>query len=318
MFSRISLWIKDNKEMTLTIISGLFIILGLILSLSLPDWAWLAYALAMASGGYYSAKQAGSDLFKDHELNVDVLMILAALGAASIGHWSEGALLIFIFSLAESLEERAMARSQEAIAALMKMTPELARRYTSSGDIEEVPTADLQIGDRIQVRKGEAIPIDGELKSDIAIINEAAITGESLPVTKKQGESLIGGTINEEHTFDMWVTHLSQDTLFSKIVRMVDEAQANPSQTDTFIQNLENTYVKVVLVAVPLFIVLAPWLFAWTWSESFYRGMVLLTVASPCALVASAAPANLSAISRAAKEEILFKGGGKSGPSQST
>ena len=133
--------------------------------------------------------------------------------------------------------------------------------------------------------------------------------GEPLAATKYQGDELIGGTINEEAPFDMTVTVENQDTLFSKIIRMVEEAQDSPSKTDSKIQQIEDTYVKVVLLAVPLFILVMPFVFSWSWEEAFYRGMVLLTVASPCALVASVAPANLSAISRSAKNGILFKGG---------
>lgn len=202
-----------------------------------------------------------------------------------------------------------LAKTSEAITELMKVTPDVARRYNENGVIVEVDTADLKVGDRLQVRKGEAIPIDGTLDSEVAVINEAAITGEPLAVTKYRGAEVIGGTINDEAVFDMVVTVEDQNTLFSKIIRMVEEAQDSPSKTDSNIQQIEDTYVKIVLFSVPLFIVLMPLLFNWPLEESFYRGMVLLTVASPCALVASVAPANLSAISRSAKNGILFKGG---------
>lgn len=265
---------------------------------------------AFISGGWYSFKEAWLDLVEHDKLNVDVLMILAAVGAAIIGHWMEGALLIFIFSLAESLETMAMNRTQDSIAALMQVTPEVARRYNTQGEIEEVATSELKIGDRVQVRKGEALPIDGILLDEVAIINTAAITGEPLPVTRYQGDEMAGGTINEDATFDMEVAVQNVDTLFAKIIRMVEEAQNAPSSTDSYIKKIENTYVKAVLIAVPLFILITPFIFkGWDFTESFYRGMVLLTVASPCALVASAAPANLSAISRSAKRGVLFKGG---------
>src|SRR5699024_8829300 len=230
-------------------------------------------------------------------------------GASIIGYWAEGALLIFIFSLAESLEAMSMAKTSEASTELMKISPNTARKYTESGNILEVETADLKVGDRLQVRKGEAIPIDGVLDVEAAVVNEAAITGEPLAVTKYQGDEVIGGTINEEAAFDMIVTVEDQNTLFSKIIRMVEEAQDSPSKADSKIQQIEDTYVKIVLFSVPLFIILMPLVFSWTWEEAFYRGMVLLTVASPCALVASVAPANLSAISRSARNGILFKGG---------
>ena len=302
-------WIKQNNEMTLTIISGFLIVLGFILNAQGQGLAVPTFITAFVIGGYHSFLNAYHDLVHERKLNVDVLMILAAIGASLIGYWGEGALLIFIFSLAESLEAMSMAKTSEAITELMKVTPDVARRYDENGVIIEVDTADVKIGDRLQVRKGEAIPIDGTLNSEVAVINEAAITGEPLAVTKYHGAEVIGGTINEEAVFDMIVTVEDQNTLFSKIIRMVEEAQDSPSKADSKIQQIEDTYVKIVLFSVPLFIILMPLLFNWDWEESFYRGMVLLTVASPCALVASVAPANLSAISRSAKNGILFKGG---------
>lgn len=302
-------WMKKNIEMTLTIISGILIVVGFILDAQNQQAAVPTFIIAFIIGGYYSFLNAYHILVKERKLSVDVLMILAAIGASIIGYWMEGALLIFIFSLAESLEAMSLAKTSEAISELMKVTPDVARKYTENGKIIETSTADLNIGDRLQVRKGEAIPIDGKLDDLVAVVNEAAITGEPLAATKYQGDELIGGTINEEAIFDMTVTVKNQDTLFSKIIRMVEEAQDSPSKTDSKIQQIEDTYVKVVLLAVPLFILIMPLVFSWSWEEAFYRGMVLLTVASPCALVASVAPANLSTISRSTKNGILFKGG---------
>ena len=302
-------WIKQNNEMTLTIISGVMIVIGFILNAQNNGLAVPIFITAFIIGGYYSFLNAYRDLVHEKKLNVDVLMIAAAIGASIIGYWAEGALLIFIFSLAESLEAMSLAKTSEAITELMRVTPNVARKYTEEGNIEEVDTSDLKVGDRLQVRKGEAIPIDGTLETEAAVVNEAAITGEPLAVTKYRGDEVIGGTINEEAAFDMIVTVEDQNTLFSKIIRMVEEAQESPSKTDSKIQQIEDTYVKIVLLAVPLFILLMPLLFSWSFEESFYRGMVLLTVASPCALVASVAPANLSAISRSARNGILFKGG---------
>lgn len=301
--------ISENKEMTLTILSGILIILGFIAEYGLhSQLSPYLFVVAFIIGGYFSFKEAIHELVNEHHLSVDVLMILAAIGASIIGYWAEGALLIFIFSLSESLEVLAMAKSRDAITKLMEMNPDTARKYISEHEIEEVNTNTLKIGDKLQVRKGESVPIDGILLSDVAIINEASITGEPVPVTKYKGDPIIGATINEDQTFDMEVSVENEDTLFSKIIKMVEEAQNTPSKTDSFIKSIEDNYVKVVLVAVPLFILVTYFIFQWSFQESFYRGMVLLTVASPCALVASAAPANLASISRAAKNEMIFKG----------
>lgn len=271
--------------------------------------ASLTYIVAFLIGGYYSAKSGLIELFRDKHLNVDVLMILAAIGASLIGYWMEAALLIFIFSLAGSMEVMARERSRNAISELMNLTPEEARRYKSNGEIEVVPTKELKIGDVLQVPRGATIPIDGILTTDFGVINEASVTGESVPVEKSSGAEVIGGTINAGELIDIEVTVEDEDTLFSKIIRLVDEAQSQPSKTASFIEGIEDTYVKAVLIGVPLFILAVYFLLGWSMEESFYRGMVLLTVASPCALVASATPATLSAISRAAKKGMVFKGG---------
>lgn len=303
-------WIKTHKEMTNTIISAILIIVGIILQYQEQSTlAVSSFILAFLIGGYFSAKSGLTELIKEKQLNVDVLMILAAVGASIIGYWMEAALLIFIFSLSESLETMANEKSRNAISELMNLTPDTARRYNADGTIDVVPTKELKIGDVIQVPRGEIVPIDGTLDSDFAIINEAAVTGESVPIEKTRDMEVIGGTINEGNLFNILVTVEDNNTLFSKIIRLVEEAQSSPSKTASFIESLENTYVKVVLIGVPVFILFVYFILDWTFTESFYRGMVLLTVASPCALVASATPATLAAISRAAKRGMVFKGG---------
>ncbi|WP_040928442.1 heavy metal translocating P-type ATPase [Nosocomiicoccus massiliensis] len=302
-------WLQ-NKGFRNTVICAVLIIIGIVLQYqSLENAAIPVFIAAFLIGGYYSAKNGIEELIHDKHLNVDVLMILAAVGASIIGYWMEGALLIFIFSLAEAMESMANEKSRNAISELMNLTPDEARRYNENGEIEVVPTAELKVGDKVQVPRGETIPIDGKLLSTDAVVNEASVTGESVPVEKVTGDEVVGGTINEGNRIDIEVTVEDSNTLFAKIIRLVDEAQSSPSKTASFIESIEDTYVKVVLVGVPLFIALAYFVLDWGWTESFYRGMVLLTVASPCALVASATPATLSAISNAARNGMVFKGG---------
>ncbi|OFS63157.1 MULTISPECIES: heavy metal translocating P-type ATPase [Nosocomiicoccus] len=302
-------WLQ-NKGFRNTVICAFLIIIGIVLQYQgLENVAIPVFIAAFLIGGYYSAKNGIEELIHDKHLNVDVLMILAAVGASIIGYWMEGALLIFIFSLAEAMESMANEKSRNAISELMNLTPDEARRYNENGEIEVVPTAELKVGDQVQVPRGETIPIDGKLLSTDTVVNEASVTGESVPVEKVTGDEVVGGTINEGNRIDMEVTVEDSNTLFAKIIRLVDEAQSSPSKTASFIESIEDTYVKVVLVGVPLFIALAYFVLDWGWTESFYRGMVLLTVASPCALVASATPATLSAISNAARNGMVFKGG---------
>ncbi|MGT2743448.1 heavy metal translocating P-type ATPase [Streptococcus plurextorum] len=302
--------LKQHLHILTTSLCLLFILIGIfLLQAGNSGSAPVFFILAFVIGGYQSAKEGISELIFDKHLSVDLLMILAAIGSGLIGYWMEGALLIFIFSLSSTLEELAMEKSKNAIAALMNMTPPTARKIEENGDITVLDTADIRIGDLLQVRKGDTVPLDATLISGQSIFDESMITGEPLPAEKAAGATVIGGTINQGPTVTVQVTAEKGDALFDKIVQMVENAQESKSKTATFIENMEDTYVKVVLVVVPLFILFAHFAMGWDWLTAFYRGMILLTIASPCALVASSSPATLSAISRAARKGMIIKGG---------
>lgn len=292
-----------------TLLCGIALLLGLLFStVHQESISIFFYILAFVCGGALPLIETIEALFKEHRLTVDVLMITAAIGSMTIGYWHEGALLIFIFSLAETLEERASKKSSQALSALLALTPDTAHLIDEM-HTKEVATKTLKIGDRIRVLKGELVPIDGELISEQALLNQASITGESIPVLKSTGDSVIGGTLNAAEAFDLLVTVENNNTMFAKITKLVAQAQETPSKTSSFIAKLEKHYVNAVFIIVPLFILTAPFVSSLTWSESFYRGMILLTVLSPCALIASATPAILSTISRAAKSGLILKGG---------
>ncbi|MGT2933017.1 heavy metal translocating P-type ATPase [Streptococcus catagoni] len=302
-------WLKEHIHILETACCLLLILIGLPLLSRNPEVASWLFIAAFLIGGYQSAKNGITDLFVDKHLSVDILMILAAIGAGIIGYWLEGALLIFIFSLSSTLEELAMEKSKNAISALMNLTPDMARKLDEAGSIHEIETKNLKVGDLLQVRKGESIPIDGELKSDFTEVDESMVTGEPITVDKKKGAQLIGGTINQGQSIVMEVSVENEDTLFAKIVSLVESAQSQKSKTATFIENLEDKYVKFVLILVPSFILFCHFILGWTWLDASYRGMILLTVASPCALIASSTPASLSAISRSARKGLVIKGG---------
>lgn len=286
----------------------LALIIGFVLMFSgNPASRWVFY-ISIIFLGFYAAKDAVVDTIEEGKLNVDLLMVLAALGAVIIDYESEGAMLLLIFAAAEVLEEYAMNKSTRAISELMGNVPETAQLIKANGEIKEVATEDLQVGDRVLVARGQNIPIDG-LTDRQVLVNEAALTGESLPVSKDAETEVFAGTINEGDAFQITVNKLASETVFSKIIHLVEEAQSHPSQIASFIERIETKYVTAVLVAVPLFIAALYFGLSYTFQEAFYRGMVLLTVASPCALVASATPATLSAISNGAKHGILVKGG---------
>ncbi|MHC5269528.1 heavy metal translocating P-type ATPase [Enterococcus sp. LJL98] len=270
---------------------------------------------AMLTAGYHVILEGIGETIKDSFRlkklwpNVHVLMTLAAIGAAIIGDFDEGALLILIFSGAHFLEDYAEGRSQREITSLLKMNPTEARLLQADGEVRLVDVASLKIGDQLKVLPGDQVPTDGLILSGSSTINEASINGESMPQEKSSGAEVYGSTINGHGTFTMEVTKDSADTVFAKILTLVNQSQTSLSPTATKIKRIEPLYVNTVLAIVPLFILAGVLLFDWGWYTSFYRGMVLMISASPCALAASAIPATLSGISNLAKRGVLFKGG---------
>lgn len=240
--------------------------------------------------------------------NSHLLMGLAAIGASLIGNFWEGTLLILIFSGAHFLEEYAEGRSKREITKLLEMNPTTARLIMSNGDTKIVDVSTLKVGDRLQVLNGDQIPIDGIIVSGTTSIDESSINGESIAKEKTKGDGVFGSTINGTGSFTMEVTKENKDTVFSKILQLVNQNQNNQTKAASIIQKFEPKYVTVVLVAIVLVVVLSPFLFNWTWSESLYKGLVLLVAASPCALAAATVSATLSATSNLAKKGVLSKG----------
>lgn len=301
-------YLTKSRQGQFLVIGVLFTILGYVFIPINSGYSTILFYIAIFFLGFYAAKDAVVETIQDRSPNVDLLMILAALGAVLINYESEGAALLLIFAAAEVLEDYATDKSTSAISELMAQVPETAQVLKDNGEVITVPTKYLQIGDQVVVSKGAQIPIDG-LIDRAGTINEAALTGESVPVDKNPNQEVFAGTINEGNAFHLEVTKSDDETVFSNIIRMVEEAQNKPSRISKFIDRIESKYVMTVLIIVPIFIFILYSGIGLTFEESFYRGMVLLTVASPCALVASATPATLSAISNGAKNGVLFKGG---------
>ena len=301
-------YLFTNRQGQFLVAGIIFIILGFALMPVEGIYSTIAFYIAIFFLGFYASKNAIIETIRERSPNVDLLMILAAIGAVIINYESEGALLLLIFAGAEVLENYATSKSTKAISELMSHLPSTASRIGADGEIKEVPTEELIQGDIVLVAKGEQIPIDGQADRQVSV-NEAALTGESVPVVKEKDEEVFAGTVNDGNSFRLTVTKTSDDTIFSNIVRMVEEAQQRPSKLSKTIDRIESKYVISVLIGVPVFIAILYFFNNLGFEESFYRGMVMLTVASPCALVASATPATLSAISNGAKNGILFKGG---------
>ncbi|MFC5542052.1 heavy metal translocating P-type ATPase [Ureibacillus sp. FSL W7-1570] len=302
--------LKQHQELIAAIISGIIILVAWKLEKEgLSTASVFSYITAFVIGGYAKAKEGIIDTIENKTLNVEILMILAAIGSMMIGYWTEGAILIFIFSLSGALETYAMNRSHREISALMNLQPEEA--WLVRGDFEpmKVPVSSLQVGDHLLVKPGERIPVDGKILKGSSSIDESAITGEAIPVSKNVGDEVFAGTINLNGTITIHMTKPNSETLFQKIIELVQSAQSEKSPSQQFIEKFEGRYVKGVLIAVGLMMFLPHFLLGWDWNTTIYRAIVLLVVASPCALVASIMPATLSAISNGARHGILFKGG---------
>ncbi|WP_368993778.1 heavy metal translocating P-type ATPase [Caldifermentibacillus hisashii] len=309
LFKEKLLRIEPYIELGFALFSGILILTGWILAkLDQQAVSVFFYILAYVIGGYFKAKEGITDTVQNKTLNVELLMVLAALGSAIIGYWEEGAILIFIFALSGALETYTMSKSRKEISALMSLQPEEAWLIKDGKEIK-VAVEQLQVGDHIFVKPGERIPADGCVIKGRTSVDQAAITGESIPVGKGLNDGVFAGTVNISGSITVEITKPSSETLFQKIITLVQNAESQKSPSQQFIDRFEGTYVKLVLAIVSLMLFLPHYIFGWSWNETFYRAMVLLVVASPCAVVASIMPATLSAISNGARKGILFKGG---------
>ena len=303
------LW-AANHELVLATISLLFLVAGLIVehATTLPRGAAVAlYAISIVAGGYEGALSA-IPMLRRGVLDIDFLMIVSALGAAYIGHWAEGATLLFLFSLSGALETFAMDRTRHAIEKLMELRPKEAT-VRRDGQEVRVPVEALRVGEEVIVRPGEAIPIDGVVVEGISAVDQSPITGESVPVTKQPGDPVFAGTINAEGSLVIRVTKRAEDSTLAKIIQLVEEAQSERAPMQRLIDTYSQPYATAVVLGVLAYIGLGTWVWRWPFHEVFYRAMTLLVVASPCALVISTPASILSAIAAGARNGVLFKGG---------
>ncbi|WP_028548440.1 heavy metal translocating P-type ATPase [Paenibacillus sp. UNC451MF] len=301
-------WLSRYGEAIAALASGIFIAAAWGIDGMSHTAAIVLYSMAFVVGGYVKAKEGLHTLFVERDLDVNLLMLVAALGAAGIGYWAEGAVLIFIFSLSGVLESYTMDRSRRDISSLMDLKPEMAVLYRDGEEVA-VSIEDLKIGDLIVVKPGERIPSDGVVTEGASSVNQASITGESIPVDKVIGDEVFAGTLNGQGALFIEVSQPSESTLFSKIIRLVQEAQSEKPASQRFIEKFERIYARAIIGVSALLIVVPPLVLQWSWNQSLYKAMVFLVVASPCALVASIMPAMLSAISNSARKGVLFKGG---------
>ncbi len=302
---------RNNPEILLASVTLISLVVGWIggpVSGLLPGWGIAVFALtAYAAGGYSGFKTALADA-KQGNFNIDFLMIAAALGAAFIGEWEEGALLLFLFTLSGALESFASDRTRQAIIRLAELRPDTAS-VRRDGAVVEMGVEALAIGDVVVVKPGERMPVDGTVIQGTTTVDQSPITGESIPVYKGVGDTVFSGTINGSGALELEVTKLASDSTISKIIGLVQEAQNNAAPTQRLIDRFSQPYTLAVIGVTVLAIVLPLLFAAEPFSRTIYRAMTLLVVASPCALIISTPASILSAIAAAAREGILFKGG---------
>lgn len=264
------------------------------------------FVAAYLFGGTAAFVEAVRDLL-NRKINVDLLMVLAALGAAALGQWFEGAILLSLFATSNALEYYTMDRTRNAVRALMDLTPPAAR-VQRNGSYYDVPIEEVKIGDHVMIQPGERIPVDAKVISGSSGVDQAAITGESEPVNVGVGDSVFAGTINGNGVLHTEVTRLHTDTTLARIVRLVSDARNDQSDLQEFAEGFEGKYAVGVILGSAL-VGLIPILLGSDAESSIYRAITLLVVLSPCALVISTPAATLSALANAARNGILVKGG---------
>ena len=294
----------------LVTVSGVLLGIGMALELTAIDRRVIvgAYAIAIASGGLYSVRRA-LHAARSLALDINVLMLVAVAGAMVLGEWSEGASVVFLFALAQLLEARAMERARGAIRALMDLTPAEATVRGPGAEFRRVAVERIAVGDVVVVRPGEKIPLDGVVASGDSHVNQAPVTGESLPVEKVAGDEVFAGTINGRGALDVRVTRLRGDSTLARIIELVERAQAQRAPSQTFVERFARVYTPAVLVLAALIAIGPPAVLGAEWSVWIYRALVLLVISCPCALVISTPVSVVSALAAAARKGVLIKGG---------
>jgi Zn2+/Cd2+-exporting ATPase len=270
---------------------------------------WLPFASSIALGVVPLVRRAVTSV-RGAVLDINVLMLVAVAGAIALGEWSEAASVVFLFALAQWLESRAMDRARGAIRALMELAPAEAV-VRCDGVQKRIPVDDVLVGDTVLVKPGEKIPLDGRVSGGISYVNQAPVTGESLPVEKEPGAEVFAGTINGRGALEIEVTRVRRDSTLARIIHLVERAQAQRAPTQTFVDRFARVYTPAVLSIALVIALVPPIVFAAAWSDWIYRALVLLVISCPCALVISTPVSIVSALAAAARKGVLIKGGAR-------
>jgi Cd2+/Zn2+-exporting ATPase len=302
--------LRHDRELLALVISGVLTVAGLITSWAgAPEAAYIPlFVLAILTGGVPIARKGYAGVRVAHQLDINALMTIAVVGAALIGQWSEAATVVVLFSLGEALEGFTVDRARRSIRSLMSLTPAVATVRTHMGE-QELPVAQLAPGDVVVVRPGGRVPADGVILAGQSTIDQAPITGESMPVDKTYGDSVFAGTVNGAGVLDVRVSSPASDSTLARIIHMVEDAQAQRAPTQRFVDVFARYYTPAVVVIAAAVAVLPPLLLGDSWLDWLYRALVLLVIACPCALVISTPVSIVAALSTAARNGVLIKGG---------
>ena len=273
--------------------------------------AWISAALALAAVALcgLGTYKKGWVSIKSGSLNINALMSIAVTGAIMIGHWSEAAMVMVLFTLAELIEARSLDRARNAIAGLMSLAPDTATVQQADGSWQEMAAANVAVGSMVRVKPGERIGLDGEIVRGRSTVDQAPITGESLPVEKGVGDAVFAGTINQAGSLEYRVTAAASHSTLARIIHAVEEAQGVKAPTQRFVDRFAQIYTPAVLAIAALIAVVPPLLLGEAWGEWVYKALVLLVIACPCALVISTPVSIVSGLAAAARKGILVKGG---------
>ena len=273
--------------------------------------AWLSAALALVAVALcgLGTYKKGWVSIKSGSLNINALMSIAVTGAIVIGHWSEAAMVMVLFTLAELIEARSLDRARNAIAGLMSLAPDTATVQQADGSWQEIAAANVAVGSMVRVKPGERIGLDGEIVRGSSTVDQAPITGESLPVEKSRGDAVFAGTINQAGSLEYRVTAAASHSTLARIIHAVEEAQGVKAPTQRFVDRFAQIYTPAVLAIAALIAVVPPLLLGEAWGEWVYKALVLLVIACPCALVISTPVSIVSGLAAAARKGILVKGG---------
>ena len=274
-----------------------------------PDWVVAVVALVSILSGGLGTYKKGWIALKNRNLNINALMSIAVTGAILIGQWPEAAMVMFLFTVAELIEARSLDRARNAISGLMQMTPEQATVLQADGNWREQEVKSVELGARVRVKPGERIALDGAVVSGSSTIDQAPITGESLPVEKTVGDKVFAGTINQAGSLEYTVTAAANNSTLARIIHAVEQAQGARAPTQRFVDQFSKTYTPAVFVFALAVAIIPPLFMGAAWFDWIYRALVLLVVACPCALVISTPVTIVSGLAAAARKGILVKGG---------